>query len=143
MKVGDTVVLHYRLTAQDGSELESTFDGEPARITIGSGELPATLERNLAITPFNKRYVYMLQPDEAFGHHDEALIQNIPAAEFPHDISPAIDSLIEFSLPNGTTLSGKVLEKSADSIRIDFNHPLADCPVSFEIEILESIPAPR
>ena len=143
MKVGNTVVLHYRLTTQDGTEVESTFDGEPARITIGSGEMPATLERHLAITPLNKRYVYMLQPREAFGCHEEALVQSVPATEFPLDIPPAVGSLIEFSLPNGVTLSGKVLEKNGDSIRVDFNHPLADCPVSFEIEILESIPAPR
>lgn len=141
MKVGDCVVLHYRLTTQDGTEVESTFDGEPARITIGSGELPPTLERNLAMTPLNMTYVYMLEPEQAFGRHDEALIQTLPASEFPSHISPTIGSLIEFSMPNGKTLSGKVLADDGGQVIIDFNHPLADCPVSFEVEILELIPS--
>lgn len=143
MKIGDIVILNYRLTTQDGTEVESTFGDEPARITIGSGELPATLERNLAITPLNTTYVYMLEPQQAFGWHDEELVQNVPASEFPQHVPPKIGSLVEFSLPNGKTLSGKVLEQNCEQIKVDFNHPLADCPVSFEVEILELIPAAR
>ena len=141
MKIGDCVVLHYRLITQDGTEVESTFGDEPARITIGSGELPSTLERNLAMTPLNMTYVYMLEPDQAFGRYDDALVQTMPATEFPADIIPNVGSLIEFSMPNGTSLNGKVLAHDGERVTVDFNHPLADCPVSFEVEILELIPA--
>lgn len=141
MKLGDTVVLHYRLSTQDGTEIESTFGGEPARITIGSGELPATLERQLSITPLNQTYVYLLEAGQAFGYHDDALVQEVATAEFPQNVPPAVHSLIEFSMPNGVTLAGKVLEHRGDQIRVDFNHPLSDCPVTFEVEILELIPA--
>lgn len=139
MKIGDTVVLHYRLTTQDGTEIESTFGGEPARITVGSGEIPATLERYLAMTPLNQTYVYMLEPEQAFGRHDEALVQSVPLADFPEDVAPKPNSLVEFTLPNGTTLTGTVLEREGDAVKVDFNHPLADCPITFEIEILELI----
>lgn len=139
MKVGNTVVLHYRLTAQDGTELESTFDGEPARITIGSGEMPATLERQIVQTPIKTRFVYLLEPEQAFGRHDEALVQTVPVADFPEETPPPPNSLVEFTLPNGASLTGIVLEHQGDSVKVDFNHPLVDCPVNFEVEILKVI----
>lgn len=139
MHLGDTVVLHYRLSSRDGTEIESTFDSEPARITLGAGELPATLERQIAQTPLNTRFVYLLEPEQAFGRHDEALVQSVPLADFPDSLPPQPDSLVEFTLPNGTTLTGIVLEQQGDSVKVDFNHPLVDCPIDFEIEVLEVI----
>lgn len=142
MRLGDTVVLHYRLASRDGVELESTFDGEPARITIGAGELPSTLERQLAQTPLKTRFVYLLEAEQAFGRHDDMLVQSVPLADFPEGVSPKPNSLVEFTLPNGTSLSGIVLEQLGDSVKVDFNHPLVDCPINFEVEILEVIAAP-
>lgn len=139
MRLGDTVILHYRLSSRDGAEIESTFDGEPARITLGAGELPATLERQIAQTPIRTRFVYLLEPEQAFGRHDDALVQNVPLADFPDGSAPQPNSLVEFTLPNGTSLTGMALERQGDSVKVDFNHPLADCPVNFELEILEVI----
>lgn len=141
MRPGDTVVLHYRLTSRDGTEIESTFGGDPAQIVLGAGELPATLERKIAQTPLATRFVYLLEPEQAFGRHDEALVQTVPLADFPDGVSPQPKSLVEFSLPNGTSLTGTVVEQIGDSVKVDFNHPLTDCPVDFEIEILEVHPA--
>lgn len=139
IRPGDTVVLHYRLTSRDGAEIESTFDGQPARITIGAGELPPTLEHQIAQTPINTRFVYLLEPEQAFGRHDDTLVQSVPLADFPDGTVPQPNSLVEFTLPNGTSLTGMVLERQDDSVKVDFNHPLVDCPVNFEVEILEVI----
>lgn len=139
MRLGDTVVLHYRLSSRDGTEIESTFDGEPARITLGAGELPATLERQIAQTPLNTRFVYLLEPEQAFGRHDDALVHTVPLEDFPEASPPQPNSLVEFTLPNGTTLTGIVLGRQGDSVKVDFNHPLVDCPIDFEIEVLEVI----
>ena len=141
MRLGDTVVLHYRLSSRAGAEIESTFDGEPARIVLGAGDLPAAIERQIAQTPIATRFVYLLEPEQAFGRHDADLVQTVPLADFPDGVSPQPNSLVEFTLPNGIALTGTVLEQIGDSVKVDFNHPLADCPVDFEIEILEVHPA--
>jgi FKBP-type peptidyl-prolyl cis-trans isomerase 2 len=51
-------------------------------------------------------------------------------------------TLIEFALPNGSLLQGTVLEKTQDEAVVDFNHPLCDCPVVFEVEVLGIRPRP-
>jgi len=32
---------------------------------------------------------------------------------------------------------GEILEIEAENIRVDFNHPLADLPIEFEVEIMQ------
>lgn len=133
---GDTVVLHYRLSSVQGHEVESTFGGEPAVFMLGQGQLAENLERWLIGLPLHERHVFQLDPAQAFGHCDPARVQRIPLAQFPPDMAVEPRALIEFSLPNGSLLSGTVLEKTQDEAVVDFNHPLCDCPVLFEVEVL-------
>ena len=65
------------------------------------------------------------------------MVQRVPLSEFPPEVPVEINSLIEFTLPNGTTLSGIIKGKNDSEVQVDFNHPLADYPIEFEVEILE------
>lgn len=133
---GDTITLHYRLSSQNGHEIESTFGGEPAVIVMGQGELAENLERWLIGLPVNEVHVFQLEADQAFGRCDPALVQHIPLAEFPSDMPVEPGALIEFALPNGSLLPGTIVEKMQDEAVVDFNHPLCDCHVLFEVEVL-------
>lgn len=144
--LGDRILMHYKLGSQSGAELENTFDAEPITLTLGQNELAPNLEQYLIGLPLHERHVFMLDPAQAFGYRDAALIQKILLKEFPAAITPAPDAMIEFQMPNGATLAGRVLEVGANEVVVDFNHPLADCPVLFEVEVLEinsmAIPPP-
>lgn len=133
---GDTVTLHYRLSSRGGHEFESTFGGEPAVIVLGQGELAENLERWLIGLPTHETHVFQLEPEQAFGRCDPALVQRVPLGDFPPDMQVEPHTLIEFSLPNGSLLPGTVLEKTQGEAVVDFNHPLCDCPVLFEVEVL-------
>jgi len=133
---GDTVTVHYRLSSQTGHEFESTFGGEPATFVLGQGELADSLERWMIGLPVGETHVFLLEGGQAFGSCDPALVQRIPLADFPPDMQVEAHTLMEFSLPNGTTLPGTVLEKTQSEAVVDFNHPLCDCPVQFEVEVL-------
>lgn len=134
---GDTILMHYKLGTQNGAELENTFDNDPIEITLGRNELALNLERCLIGLPLHERHVFMLDPAQAFGCRDERLIQRIPLAEFPPEIAPQVTAMIEFKMPNGATLPGVIQEIEASEAVVDFNHPLADCPVLFEVEVLK------
>jgi len=134
---GDTLVLHYRLAAVTGEELESTFDGEPAIITLGQGELAENLERCLIGLVTGERRVFLLPPEEAFGRCDPTRLQRLPRTAFPPEMAVAPRTLIRFTLPNGSDLLGTVVECDAEEVVVDFNHPLCDCPVQFEVQVLE------
>jgi FKBP-type peptidyl-prolyl cis-trans isomerase 2 len=134
---GDRILLHYRLSGLNGKEIDSNFDGEPLSLQLGEGELEPKLEQCLVGLSPKHRYVFNLSPEEAFGVGDPSRILEIPLASFPENIPVEPNSLIAFTLPDGNTAGGVVLEKFEDHAKVDFNHPLSDCPVVFEVEIRE------
>jgi FKBP-type peptidyl-prolyl cis-trans isomerase SlpA len=135
LRPGDTVTLHYRLEC-GGQEIANTFDAGPETFTLGHGDLEARLEvLLLGLSPDDRR-VFDLGPGEAFGDRDEQLIHTLPRSDFPADMELEVGSGVEFELPNGQTLTGGVLEIGPDTVKVDFNHPLAGLPVTFEVHIL-------
>jgi len=130
------MTLHYRLRLEDGSEVLSTFGGNPATLALGRGELAAGLEQCLAQAEPGRSYVFELEPPQAFGERREDLMQSLPRASFAGDIALEEGALIEFSAPDGTRHAGQVRELHAHDVLVDFNHPLAGRRVKFEVEVL-------
>jgi FKBP-type peptidyl-prolyl cis-trans isomerase SlpA len=135
LHLGHRVTLHYRLSCQD-EILVDTFAEGPETFTLGHGEIDPRLETLLLGLRGGDHRVFDLEPGEAFGHHDPALIHTIPRNEFPANMELSVDGGVDFTLPNGQTLTGSVLEIDDESVRVDFNHPLAGLPVIFEVQIL-------
>ncbi len=135
LRLGDQVTLHYRLSCQS-EILVDTFTEGPETFTLGHGEIDPRLETLLLGLRAGDHRLFDLAPGEAFGSHDPAMIHSLPRGDFPDDMELAVNSSVDFTLPNGQTLTGAVLEIDPDTVRVDFNHPLAGLPVNFEVQIL-------
>lgn len=134
---GDTVELRYALRPRGGDDVISNFsDPEPETITLGDGTLSPILEQWLYDLPPGECHVFLLEPWQAFGVSQPELIQTLPKTDVPTDIKLEIDQLVEFAMPSGQTLAGHILEISDDAVKVDFNHPLADLSIEFEVEIV-------
>lgn len=134
---GDRVMLHYRLSTPEGAEILSTFDQEPVQVRLGSEDLHPSLQRCIEGLPCGERRLFHLQAAAAFGVSDPALEQGVPVKVFPEGVAPKPESLIEFTLPSGVAVSGIVRCVTDTEVRVDFNHPLSDCDVVFEVEVLK------
>jgi FKBP-type peptidyl-prolyl cis-trans isomerase SlpA len=130
------MTLHYRLRLEDGTEVLSTFGGNPATLALGSGELAAGLEKCLALAAPGGIYVFELEPEQAFGERREDLVQSLPRASFGRELALEEGALIEFSAPDGTRHAGCVRALHDHDVLVDFNHPLAGRRVRFEVEVL-------
>jgi FKBP-type peptidyl-prolyl cis-trans isomerase SlpA len=136
---GDTLTLRYAIRLRNGTEIISNFDEpETDTLTLGDGTLIQSLEQWLIGIKAGERHVFLLEPWQAFGSRNDELVQTIAREDIPADMDIEVDQLVEFSLPNGQTLPGRILEVVPEGIKVDFNHPLTDCPIEFEVEI-ESI----
>jgi len=136
VKPGDTLSLRSAIRLRDGTEIISNLDeAEPDILTLGDGTLAHSLEKWLIGLHPGERHVFLLDPWQAFGSSQPELIQTLPKSDLPADMSFEVGTLVEFSMPNGQTLAGHILEIGDDSIKVDFNHPLADLPIEFEVEI--------
>ena len=134
---GATLTLHFALRVNGGAEVDSSFGEAPITLTLGDGTLTPNLEHWLIGIAPGERHVFQLDPLQAFGEYNAELVQTLPLSDFPPDKLPQTNSVIEFSLPNGSTLAGRILALTDTHASVDFNHLLAGLPIEFEVEIVE------
>ncbi len=135
LRLGDRATLHYRLSCRQ-EILVDTFAEGPETFTLGHGDIDPHLETLLLGLRAGDHRIFDLAPGEAFGDREPAMIHTLPREDFPAELELSIDGGVDFSLPNGQTLTGLVLDIGEATVRIDFNHPLAGLPIVFEVNIL-------
>jgi FKBP-type peptidyl-prolyl cis-trans isomerase SlpA len=130
------LTLHYRITTLDGEEFLSTFDMSPATLQMGSGQLAENLENVLLGLNAGEHYVFELEPEQAFGVHNERLVERIARSGLPAGMELKENSVVEFTAPNGATFAGFLRELAETSALFDFNHPMAGKAIRFEVKII-------
>jgi FKBP-type peptidyl-prolyl cis-trans isomerase SlpA len=130
------LTLHYRISAIDGEEFLSTFDMSPATLQMGSGQLAENLESVLIGLPAHERFVFQLEPNEAFGQHNDRLVERISRSGLPAEMELKENSVVEFTAPNGGTFAGFLRQLDPTHALFDFNHPMAGKTIRFEVEII-------
>jgi FKBP-type peptidyl-prolyl cis-trans isomerase SlpA len=130
------LTLHYRISTVDGDEFLSTFDMSPATLQMGSGQLAENLESVLIGLPAHERFVFQLEPEDAFGQHNARLVERIARIGLPSDMELKPNSVVEFTAPDGGSFAGFLRELDATHALFDFNHPLSGKTIRFEVEII-------
>ena len=130
------LTLHYRISAIDGEEFLSTFDMSPATLQMGSGQLAENLESVLIGLPAHERFVFQLEPNEAFGQQNDRLVERISRSGLPAEMELKENSVVEFTAPNGGTFAGFLRQLDPTHALFDFNHPMAGKTIRFEVEII-------
>jgi len=139
---GDTVTVHYTGRLADGSTFDSSEGREPLLFTLGAGDvIPGFDAAVIGLEPGEKATV-VIPPEEAYGpRYDEAL-QEVPVDAFGEGL-PDIGAVITVIADDDSRMAARVVAVSDDlvNVTVDFNHPLAGEQLTFEIELVEIIPA--
>ena len=135
------LTLHYRLTLMEtGADIINTFEGKPATLQLGIGQMAEPLEHCLQGIADGERRVFDLAPDAAFGPRNPALIQRVSRSMLTRGSEPGVryvpGDLVEFPTPDGGRFACVLKTIDAQGAVFDFNHPLAGQPVRFEVAIL-------
>lgn len=137
---GSEVLMHCSITLEDGTVAENTFDDEPIRFVMGDGTITQKLERALYGLRAGEEESLKIGPENAFGHHDPEAVMDRPRSDFPDDMDVQVGQIIEFTLPEGNEALGSVLEVYDDTVKMDFNHPIAGHVIQFKVQVLEVNP---
>ena len=135
------LTLHYRLAGPDGDDLINTFDGKPATLSLGTGELAPAVEARLLGLSEGTRARFELAAGEAFGQRNSELVQRVKRSLLDELGDAAerysVGDVVQFPTPDGQgAYAGVVREVAPDSLLFDFNHPLAGRPVTFEVQLI-------
>ncbi|MBF1236464.1 MAG: FKBP-type peptidyl-prolyl cis-trans isomerase, partial [Lautropia mirabilis] len=70
------LTLHYRLSLpENGADVINTFEGKPATLQLGIGQMSEVLENCLVGMADGEHRIFELAPGEAFGPRNPARIQ--------------------------------------------------------------------
>lgn len=136
------LTLHYRLTLVPSEvDVVDTFDGKPATLQLGIGQLADPLERRLLGLAEGREEVFDLAPDEAYGERQASLLVRLSRSALSQATPQAVDGLavgdpLEILAPDGKRVVGTVLAVDADTITLDFNHPLAGQAMRFAVRLI-------
>ena len=138
---GSFLTLHYRLAGPDGAAVVDTFDGPPATLSLGKGELAPAMEARLLGLPEGARASFELAPGEAFGARNPALLQRVKRSLLHEHgdagASYAPGDVVQFPTPDGHgAYAGVVREVGGDWLLFDFNHPLAGRAVRLDVHVI-------
>jgi FKBP-type peptidyl-prolyl cis-trans isomerase SlpA len=141
IKSGSFLTLHYRLAGPDGAAVVDTFDGPPATLSLGQGELAPAMEALLVGLPEGARQSFELAAGAAFGQRNAEMLQRVKLALLHElgdpDASYVVGDVVQFPTPDGQgTYAGVVREDGGDWLLIDFNHPLAGQPVRLDVHVI-------
>jgi FKBP-type peptidyl-prolyl cis-trans isomerase SlpA len=141
VRPGSFLTLHYRLAGPDGADVINTFDGKPATLSLGSGQLAPAMEARLIGLTEGTRAVFDLPAGEAFGERNAQLLQKVRLELLREHGDPdaqyAVGDVVQFPTPDGqAAYAGVVRETGEGWLLFDFNHPLAGQPVRFEVDLL-------
>lgn len=134
---GTRVRLHFSLHLASGEEVDTTRRGKPAVFVFGDGSLPEGFEKAIAGLCAGDDERIPITPVDGFGLRKKANIRTLARADFPSadDLVPGM--MIAFAAAGSTgELPGVVTSASADTVVVDFNHPLAGRDLVFDVTIL-------
>ncbi len=136
-----SVLLNFTLKLEDGSTADSSqAQGKPALFALGNDSLSPELEAQLIGLSEGEKKTFSLAGDTVFGKHNPDLVQYFSLRDFMETGTPEIGTIMLFTAMNGSEMPGVVKAIEGESITVDFNHPLAEQQITFEIEVLEIDP---
>jgi len=145
VQAGSFLTLHYRLSGPAG-DIINTFDGKPATLSLGTGELSPAVEQCLLGMEEGARSTFELPAGAAFGDRNPAMQQWL-ARKVLKDMGDPLETysvgdVVQFPTPDGQgQFAGVVLQLRGETpaeqaVLFDFNHPLAGQPVTFEVQLI-------
>lgn len=137
-EVADDVVvsIDYTLTV-DGEVVDTTEGDEPLQFLQGHQNIIPGLERELTGMKIGESKSVTVSPAEAYGEVDPENVVDVPRSEFPMEIPLEPGTELEVKNADGEVLSATIAEINGDTVKLDFNHPLAGKQLTFDVTIVD------
>jgi len=144
ISVNKMVTLSYTLRVDDieGEIIEQTTVETPLKFVYGLGMMLPKFESNLTGLKQGDNFEMKLEAKDAYGEVDEDAIVELPKEIFI--VEGAFDdsrftpgSQVPMQTNTGQRLTGIVLEVGKDTLKMDFNHPMAGIDLHFTGNIIE------
>ena len=127
------VTLQFKVTDMQGKLVE---DGKEPSVYLhgGYGNTLVKIEAALDGQEPGCQVKLTLQPEDAFGLHDETLLRSLPKKQFPPGVK--VGGQLEGRGDDGNMMVFNVMKIKGDTVLLDGNHPLAGKALRFAIKVI-------
>jgi FKBP-type peptidyl-prolyl cis-trans isomerase SlyD len=135
MQIADNhvVTLHYTVKTENGDIIDESESSEPLSFIQGSHYMIVGLEDALYSKQKGEKFEITVEPERAYGHRQDQLVQEVPANMFE-----GMDVEVGMSF-RATTDQGEqsviIIDKDDDQVTVDGNHPLSGMTLIFDVSI--------
>lgn len=138
------VSLTYELKLDDnmGETVDMADASAPLMFIYGTGSMLPKFESNLENLKVNDTFEFTLDPADAYGDTINEAIVDLPMEIFKidgkvDDEMLKVGNFVPMQDNEGHPLEGKIVEVNDDSVKMDFNHPLAGKTLHFTGQIID------
>lgn len=137
-----SLTYELRVNDEESEVVEKVEEKSPLTFLFGHGNLIPDFEANISGLKEGDHFDFKLDPEQAYGEVSDEAVVDLPKNIF--EIDGKIDeNLLQVgnNIPmqdsSGNKLNGVVLEVADESVKMDFNHPLAGETLIFKGKIQE------
>lgn len=137
-----SLIYELRSKNSDGEIVESLTESNPLTFLFGSGSLLPKFEENINGLKLDDPFSFELKCNDAYGSVIAEAVVDIPKNVFYVDGEldtemVQVGNAIPMMDSEGNRLNGVVVSITDDTIKMDFNHPLAGEDLFFKGKIVE------
>ncbi len=131
-----------RPNGKDNEVAEKVDSAQPLQFVFGVGYMLPAFEKHLEGLTVGGKFDFSLTAAEGYGELDEKAVVDLQKELFMADGELREDLLVVGNtIPmrdqQGNRLDGRVLEVADETVKLDFNHPMAGNSLFFTGEIME------
>ena len=135
----DTVTIAYTATLENGELIDKSQKDKPVTLSIGGGKLFKAVEACLfGMEPGETRRVN-IQPEDAYGHHIQELVQEVPLAGFKRKNEPKPGMILALTMQKDGEdhkIPAMVVSLNDETVTVDYNHPLAGQVIVYTVTLV-------
>ena len=133
---GQVVTLDYTLKV-DGEVVDTSEGNQPIQFIQGQQHIIPGLEDELYGLGVGDHREIIIAPEKGYGEHDPENYVDIPRDQFPENIPLENGVELEVREENRQLLQARIENVTDETVRLDFNHPLAGKELHFSVEVVD------
>lgn len=135
----DTVTIAYTATLENGELIDKSQEDKPITLSIGGGKLFKAVEASLfGMEPGETRRINV-QPEDAYGHHLQELVQDVPFAGFKRKNELETGMILTLTMQKDGEdhkIPATVVSVGDETVTVDYNHPLAGQVIVYTVTLV-------
>ena len=131
---GKVISLEYTVTLEDGQPVDTNVGQDALTYTQGANQIIRGVEAAVEGMEVGQSKQVVVSPTEGYGDRDPNAVHEVPKAKVPQEAK--IGTMLHGKDANGREIRPTVSAINADTVILDFNHPLAGKTLHFDLKVV-------